>query len=180
MMEDISTFRFWMYRVYFVAIGFVLILWSIIPFDMSAGALPYPDFFYCLTMAYVVRRPEYVPIWTIFLVFFMRDILTQAPLGLFTLLVVMGSEVVRANIQAFREYIFGLEWLWVATIFAVITVVQQVMLALTLSDAPRFVEQLLLILLTVLAYPVIVGVMKFGFGIIRPRPGALDAWGRRL
>ncbi len=179
-MEDVSPLRLWMYRAGFLAIGFACILWAIIPFDMSASTLPVPDFFYCVTIAYIVRRPEYVPVWAVFLVFFLRDILTQAPLGLFTLLVVMGSEVVRANIQAFREYIFGLEWLWVATIFTIITVVQQVLLALTLSDTPRFVVQVLLIVFTVLAYPVIVGAMKFGFGITRPRSGELDAWGKRL
>ena len=179
-MEDITAFRLWMYRAGFVGIGLACVLWAIIPFDLSADALPVPDVFYCITMAYVVRRPEYVPIWAVFFVFFMRDILTQAPLGLCTLLVVMGSEVVRANIQAFREYIFGLEWLWVATKFVAITLLEQVLLALTLSDTPRLGEQVLLILFTVLAYPVTVGVMKYGFGITRPRPGELDAWGKRL
>lgn len=179
-MEDVSAFRLWMYRAGFVGIGLACVLWSIIPFDLSADALPVPDLFYCVTMAYVVRRPEYVPIWAVFFVFFVRDILTQAPLGLCTLLVVMAIEVVRANIQAFREYIFGLEWLWVATIFVAITLIQQVLLALTLSDTPRLVEQVLLILFTVLVYPVIVGVMKYVFGITRPRPGELDAWGKRL
>jgi rod shape-determining protein MreD len=179
-MEDVSPVRLWMYRASFVAVGMLLILWSIIPFDLSAGAMPVPDLFYCITMVYVVRRPEYVPIWAVFFVFFMRDVLTQAPLGLFTLLMVMGTEVVRANIQAFREYIFGLEWLWMATIFVAITLIQQVLLALTLSDTPRFLEQVLLILFTVMTYPVTVGAIKYGLGITRPRPGELDAWGKRL
>lgn len=179
-MEDVSPFRLWMYRASFVGIGLLCVLWSIIPFDLSADALPVPDLFYCITMAYVVRRPEYVPIWAVFFVFFMRDVLTQAPLGLFTLLIVMATEVVRANIQAFREYIFGLEWLWIAAIFVFITLLQQALLALTLSDTPRLLEQVLLILFTVLVYPVIVGAMKFGFGITRPRPGVYDAWGKRL
>ncbi|WGI23358.1 hypothetical protein [Amylibacter sp. IMCC11727] len=179
-MEDTSPLRLWMYRLSFVLVGMVFILWAIIPFDLSAGSLPVPDIFYCITMALIVRRPEYVPIWSIFAVFFMRDILTQAPLGLATLLIVMGSEVVRGNIQAFREYIFGLEWLWMATIFVAVTLVQHVLLLLTLSSAPRLVEQVLLILFTVIAYPVTVGVMKYAMGITKPRPGVTDAWGKRL
>ena len=84
-MEDTSPLRLWMYRLSFVLVGMVFILWAIIPFDLSAGALPFPDIFYCITMGLIVRRPEYVPIWAVFAVFFMRDILTQAPLGLATL-----------------------------------------------------------------------------------------------
>ncbi|MCO4824300.1 MAG: hypothetical protein KC451_05555 [Amylibacter sp.] len=178
-MDDTSPVQLWMYRAAYLGIGMAFILWSIIPFDLSAGALPVPDIFFCITMAYVVRRPEYVPVWMIFVVFFLRDILTQAPLGLCTLLVVMGTEVVRGNIQAFREYNFGLEWLWIGAIFVAITTTEQILLALTLSDTPRLLGQVLLILFTLAAYPVTVGVMKFGFGITRPRPGELDAWGKR-
>ena len=179
-MRGVSTFHFWMYRIGYVGVGSTCILLSIIPFDLSANTLPYPDIFYCFTMIFIVRRPEYVSVWAVFFVFFLRDILTQAPLGLFTFLVIMASEVVRANIQAFREYNFWLEWLWVAAIFIVIMVVQQTILALTLSDMPQLMENILPILLTVMAYPAIVGLVQYGFGLQRPQPGELDAWGNRL
>ena len=179
-MDEVSPFQLWMYRAGFVALGLLFVLWSIVPFDMSAGAIPRPDVFYCITMVYIIRKPEWVPVWSVFAVFFLRDILTQAPLGLFTLLVVLGTEVVRANLQAFREYIFGLEWLWIGAIFVAMTLVQQVVLALMLAQTPRLLDQLYLIIFTVAAYPVTVGAMKYGFGFTRPRPGELDAWGKRL
>ncbi|WP_069299692.1 hypothetical protein [Neptunicoccus sediminis] len=179
-MDDVSLVQLWARRSLYIGTGFAIILWSIVPFDLSAGALPGPDILYCITMAYVVRKPEWAPVWAVFLVFFFRDILTLAPLGLFTLLIVLGTEVVRSNIQAFREYSFGLEWLWMGTIFFIITILQQIILLMTLTHTPRFVEQLYLMVFTILLYPVIVGVMKFGFGFQRPRPGELDAWGKRL
>ena len=169
-----------MLRALFTALGLAFVFWKIVPFEWSPGSTPGPDIFYCITMAYVIRRPEYAPVWLIFAVFFMRDVLTLAPIGLFSLFMVVGTEVVRSNLQAFREYIFGMEWLWIASIFTVITLVQQVMLGLMLANTPRFVDQLLLILFTVLSYPVIVGIMKYGFGFDRPQPGATDAWGKPL
>ncbi|MDR6264444.1 MULTISPECIES: hypothetical protein [Rhodobacterales] len=180
MMDDIAPFRLWLCRAYYLGIGLLLVLWSIVPFDLTAGSWPRPDIFYCITIAYVVRKPEWAPVWAVFFVFFMRDVLTLAPLGLFTLLIVLGSEVVRGNIQAFREYSFGLEWLWMGAIFTAITIVQQILLLLMLAQTPRFVEQIYLIVFTIMAYPVIVGAMKYGFGFTRPRPGELDAWGKRL
>lgn len=179
-MTEVSLTRLWMCRLIFLAVGIGVVLWRIVPFDMTAGRLPWPDIFYCITMAYVVRRPEWAPVWIIFVAFFLRDILTIAPLGLFTLAIVIGSEIVRVNVQAFREYPFALEWLWMTTIFAIITLAQQLILGLMLSQTPRFIEQLWLVLLTAIAYPLVVFVLKFAFGFSRPQPGEFDGLGNRI
>ncbi|MEM7440200.1 MAG: hypothetical protein AAF393_11420 [Pseudomonadota bacterium] len=179
-MTEVNLTRLWLARFIFVAIGVSFVLWQIIPFDLTAGRLPWPDLFYCLTMAYVVRRPEWAPVWGIFLAFFLRDILTMAPLGLFTLAIVLGSEVVRVNVQAFREYSFALEWLWMTAIFAIIIVSQHIILGLMLAQTPRFVEQLWLVLLTAIAYPATVFVLKYAFGFSRPQPGEYDGLGNRI
>ncbi|MEM6618338.1 MAG: hypothetical protein AAF631_03460 [Pseudomonadota bacterium] len=179
-MSEVSPFQVWRARTTFLAVGLGFVAWQVVPFDLSAGRLPWPDVFYCITMVYVIRCPEYAPVWAIFAVFFMRDVLTMAPLGLTTLLMVFGTEIVRANIQAFREYAFGLEWLWVAGIFAGIVLGGHIILGLTLSQAPRLLDQVWLILFTAAAYPVTVFSLKFGFGFERPQPGEFDAYGRRL
>jgi len=160
--------------------GFFLTLGALLPFDLSAEGLPRPDILYIITIIYLIRRPEIVPVWAVFLVFFLRDVLTTAPLGLWTFLVLVGTEVVRSNIQAFREYPFLLEWAWVVAIYGGALVAQQVVLTLTLAVTPGALDQLFQALFTAAAYPVIVAVLRFGFGIKRPPPGEYDAWGHRL
>ena len=179
-MTETSFTRLAVNRGVFLLAGVLVVAWRIVPFDLSTGRLPWPDIFYGITMAYVVRRPEWAPAWAIFAVFFLRDILTMAPLGLFTLLMILGTEIVRANLQAFREYPFALEWVWIAGIFALITLGQQVVLGLMLADPPALLDQLWLILLTATIYPVIVFVLKYAFGFERPQPGETDAYGNRL
>ncbi|MBC6443657.1 MAG: hypothetical protein GDA53_11250 [Rhodobacteraceae bacterium] len=173
-MNKNSLARLLMARGTFIAVGVIFILWQILPFDMTADRLPWPDFFYCITMACVVRRPEWVPVWAIFLVFFLRDILTMAPPGLFTLAILLGSEIVRLNLQAFRGYHILLEWLWMTAIFILIMLGQQIILRLMLVQTPLFVGQLWLVLLTAFAYPGVVFVLKFAFGIPRPQSGKYD------
>ncbi|MCP5073417.1 MAG: hypothetical protein GY947_09005 [Rhodobacteraceae bacterium] len=179
-MNETTKFQMSLRRAVYLAIGLFLVVTALIPFDLTAGALPGPDVLYCLTMVYVIRRPEFVPVWSIFLIFFLRDILSMAPLGLWSLLVIVGTEVVRANLQAFREYFFFLEWLWVVAIFAAILSIQHVVLSLSLSTTQNIASQLYLLVFTALAYPVTVAIMRYAFSMTRPLPGELDAWGNRL
>lgn len=179
-MKDISPLQLMSRQALFILLGLAVIGFRIVPFEMHAGKMPWPDLFYCITMVYVIRRPEWVPVWAVFIVFFLRDILTLAPLGLGTMLMIFATEVVRTNVQAFREYFFGIEWMWIAGLFAGITVAQNIALGFVFADGPPLLDQLLLILLTGLAYPVIVGIMQFGFGMTQPQPGELDAKGKRL
>ncbi|MCP5087316.1 MAG: hypothetical protein GY952_11000 [Rhodobacteraceae bacterium] len=179
-MNETTTFQLFLRRAVYLSLAFIFVSGTLIPFDLTAGSLPGPDILYCLTMIYVIRRPEFIPIWAIFLVFFLREILSMEPLGLWSMLVLVGTEIVRANIQAFREYFFLLEWLWVVAIFAIIQIINQVVLSVSLSITPNILSQLYLLVFTAVAYPATVAVIRFAFGINRPLPGELDAWGNRL
>ena len=179
-MDDISPLQFWLRRLAYLAIGTFFVLQALIPLDLTANRIPGPDVMYCITMAYVIRRPEFVPLWAIVIVFFLRDVLSMAPLGIWTLLMVISTEVVRANLQAFREYFYAIEWLWVIAIFAIMLTLHQLILALSLSFTPKFVDQLYQFFFTAACYPVIVVIMKYGFGIDRPAAGKTDARGQRL
>lgn len=179
-MIETPTRARWTQRAVYLGFGLAATTTAILPYDLSAGGLPWPDLLFCVTMALVVRRPASAPVWAIFAVFFLRDILTMAPLGLTTLLVVLASEVVRANVQAFREYPFALEWLWMTGLFAAVTLGESLLLALTLAEPAALSGQLVLVLFTALAYPLVVAVLRFGFGLDRPKPGEFDGLGQRL
>ena len=179
-MDDLSPVQFWIRRTGFIAIGALLLVQALIPLDLTANRIPGPDVMYCVTMAYIVRRPQFAPLWAIVGVFFLRDVLSMAPLGIWTLLILASTELVRANLQAFREYFFGLEWLWITAIFGAMLLVQQIILSITLSFTPNFVDLLLQFLFTAALYPVIVAAMKYGFRIDRPAAGKTDARGHKL
>lgn len=179
-MNNVTPLQFWLRRATYIALGILILLQTLIPLDLNANHIPGPDILYTLTIAYIIRRPEYVPLWSLVFVFFMRDVLTMAPLGLGTLAMVAASELVRNNLQAFREYFFSIEWLWVSVIFAGMLVLQKVLLTLSISSSPSFVDMLIELLFTMLAYPVTVALMRYGFGIERPAAGKTDAWGHRI
>ncbi len=179
-MDEVTPFQFWIRRGTYLAFGILLLLQAIIPQSLEATQIPGPDIFYCITMAYIIRRPEYAPLWAIVLIFFLRDVVTMAPLGLATLFFLIATEIVRANLQAFREYFFGIEWLWVAVIYGLILVTQNLVLSLSVSFTPKFVDLFYQFFFTTLAYPVIVLIMRYLFAIDRPAAGKTDARGHRI
>jgi len=179
-MDEVTPFQFWMHRMTYLGLGLLLLMQAILPLDLRAHHIPGPDILYGITMAYVIRRPEYVPLWSVVLIFFLRDVLTMSPLGLGTFVFIIATEAVRLNLLTFREFFFGIEWLWISVIFAAVLLVQNLVLALTLSFSPKLSEILYEFAFTTLAYPLIVLILRYLFSMDRPAAGKTDARGHRI
>jgi rod shape-determining protein MreD len=151
-----------------------------LPFDLSVSAWPGPDLLFALTAAYVVRRPELVPFWAVGGIFLLNDVMHMLPLGLWTFLVLLAVEFMRARFSRFREYMFPLEWLIVALIFGLALIVQTLVLKVLFVPTPRVAELIRLFMITVAAYPLVVGFLALLFGIRKPAPGVSDALGHRI
>ena len=102
-MGDFWRSAHWMYRGLFLAIAVVLLFLRLLPLGQSAGAFPGPDLLLCLIMAWVVRRPDYLPLAMIVIVMLMEDLLLMRPPGLWTALVVLATEFLRSRVALTRS-----------------------------------------------------------------------------
>lgn len=177
-MVDPRTARRWGYRALYLAICAGLIFLHLLPVDLQAGRYPGPDIMLCLTVAWVLRRPRFVPIWLIAFVFLVADMLFMRPPGLWTALVVIGVEFLRAREAQSRETSFSAEWAMVAAVLAVMTLANRAILGLTMVEQVSLGLTLLQLVFTVLAYPVVVLVSRVLFGVRKIAPGELEALGR--
>lgn len=179
-MIDPLTRRRLSYRALFFAIGIVLIFVRLLPLDHTPGGLPGPDLTLALTLAWLLRRPEYVPALLIVLVFLLDDILFWRPIGLWALIVLGATEFLRRREQALRDLPFTLEWALVAAVLVVMMTVKRFVLLITMVDQPALGLELFQMLMTLAAYPVVVLVSRVAFGLRRAAPGEVDAFGHRL
>ncbi|KEO60346.1 hypothetical protein [Thioclava indica] len=179
-MIDPLTSRRIRYRALYVAIALVLILVRMLPVDHTPGGLPGPDLTLAITLAWLLRRPEYVPALLIVAVFLLEDMLFWRPIGLWALIVLGATEFLRAREQSLRDLPFALEWALVAAILVAMMVVKRVVLIVVLLDQPSLGLELFQMLMTLAAYPVVVLVSRVGFGLRRAAPGEVDAFGHRL
>lgn len=208
MVDPVTRARLW-HRVLFVVIAGLVILFRLLPLApstsvISAGdvlsplvngvSLPLvqelrvpnnagftgPDLSLALILAWVLRRPEYVPAFLILLVLVTENILFQRPPGLWPLIVLAATESLRAREDGFRGLPFVFEFGLVALTLLAMVVVQRVILFVTVVPQPALGAELLNMLYTLAIYPVVVAASALLLGIKRPAPGEVDELGHPI
>lgn len=179
-MGETLDLRRQLWRLTFVALVVLIAFVRLLPFPGGQGGLPGPDLMVALAAAWVLRRPDYVPVGLIALVMLAADFLFLRPPGLWAAVVVLGTEVLRQREAGWRDLPFLVEWALVSVVLAAMWLANAAVLALFLVDQPPLGLTLLQLILTMLAYPVAVAVTAFVFGLRRAAPGEVDELGRRL
>lgn len=164
-----SGTRYWLEVVLFLILGFVAIGIPMIPMGLAADSLPVPDLLFGLIIAWIIRRPETAPLFSVVFVAVLADAMLMRPLGLWALLILIGSEALRFSLRAFRDIPFVLEWAYVAGLLVLMTLLQSVILFVSFSDGYGFSDQTWHVLRTIAIYPVIVAMLHYIFRIRVPK-----------
>lgn len=152
----------------------------LLPLDLSPGGLPGPDLMLALTLAWVLRRPAHLPALAIALVFLVEDLLLLRPPGLWALMVLAGTEFLRARHALAREITFLMEWAMVAGVLVAMTLGYRLVLAIVMLPPDPLDLSLLRLGFTVASYPAMVLVLNFVLRVRKPATGEVDELGRKL
>lgn len=146
---------------------------------LAPGRVPWPgpDLILCLTLAWVLRRPEQVPALVIAAVVLAEDLLLTRPIGLWAAIVVAGSEVARGREARWREQPFVVEWLRVAVLMALMMAAARLAMLLVLLPVPPLGQVLLHWLASTAAYPLVVLAGAALMGLRRAAPGETERMG---
>ncbi len=173
-MAEPATLR-WRFRAIYVALALAVAFVQLLPLGAQAGRLPGPDLILCLTFAWVLRRPDFVPVALVALVMLAADILFLRPPGLWAAFGVAGYEMLRSRSAVLRDRSFVLEWATVAGVIVAMTLLQTMVLAVFVVIRPMFGLTLAGMLATIFAYPVVVLVSVRLLGVRRAPPsGAIS------
>lgn len=172
-----SSREMWKTRAILSGLIAVIVLASLLPLGTGFYRMPGPDLILCLICAVVLRRPEYMPIGLVVGLIFVADALLMRPLGLWTLLILIGSEYLRRVLfhsQALTPLEEGIQ---VAGTMLACFAGEALILTLLLAERPPLGGQLIHIILTLLAYPLVVLFTQSVLRIRRLQPGEVDAMG---
>lgn len=158
----------------------LILFLRLLPIGGSAGSFPGPDLLLCLMLAWITRRPDYLPVLLIAAVVLVEDLMLMRPPGLWTALVVLATEFLRARSALTRALGFLAEWFLVAVVMLAMLFANRVVLSVAFLDQPGFGYAFAQTAMTILCYPVVAGLLQTALLLRKPSPGETDAFGRRL
>lgn len=165
-------------QLLYVLAALALILGALLPLSPGRISWPGPDWLSALTFAWVLRRPDQVPVLILAAVMLAADILLLRPPGLGAALAVVATEAARRQQHRWRAQGFLVEWLRVAILMGLTVLAERVIRTLflvppTLAPLPPLGQDVLRLIATIAAYPLVVAALGV-LGLRHAAPGALD------
>ena len=179
-MGDNASLRMWTMRTVYVGLALFVMFFSLLPLQTLPRGWAGPDLMLAMTFAWVLRRPEYVPILLVTGVMLLADMMLQRPPGLWSVLVVCATEWLKSRERRQRETTFFLEWLTFAGTLIVITILYRAVMMVLILAPGALMLSFVQVMMTIAIYPAVVGVSYFIFGVRRSAPGDMDRLGRTL
>lgn len=170
----------WLYRGIFVGLALLSLFIRLLPLGTVAGHLPGPDLLLCAMLAWVMRRPDYLPVLLITAIVLLEDVLLMRPLGLWTALVVLATEFLRSRSALTRELSFAVEWMLIAVLMVGLLVTYRLFFAVSFVPQTGFGFAMTQTIWSILCYPFVVMASRLILDLRKPAMGELDALGRRL
>jgi len=179
-MVDPALRNKWLYWAMFVGLSGLIIFVQLIPLQTIPKNWAMPDFLICLCYAWVLRRPEYMPVMLIAFVMLLSDMLLMRPPGLMAALFIIGAEFLRGRTDLMRGFPFVLEWAMVAGVLTAVMAANRFVLFLVMMPRPSMTLSLSQLVTTVLAYPLVVLFSRYVLGVRKVAPGEVDSLGHRI
>ncbi|MFD2173735.1 rod shape-determining protein MreD [Rhodobacter lacus] len=179
-MVDPITSRRVLHMGLYTGLVLIVMFLRMLPINPVSTGIPGPDLTLALTLAWVMRRPDYLPAVLIVAVFLLEDFMYWRPIGLWTLIVLLGTEFLRAREEASRDLPFALEMLLVGGVMVAMQVLDRFVLGLLMVEQPPLGRELLRLMMTLIAYPFVVALSLLAFGLRRAATGEVDDFGRPI
>lgn len=166
--------KFALMRSAFVAIALLTMYWQLLPLDTVPSTFAGPDLLLVLCAAWVIRRPEYAPIYLIAAVMLLADFLFLRPPGLFAAITVFACENLRRRSLTNPDMHFSVEWLTAAGAMTAIVLANRVFSAMFVIDQTSLGLTLIQLIMSIVAYPIVVGFCALFLGLRKVAPHQRD------
>ncbi|WP_375255844.1 rod shape-determining protein MreD [Yoonia sp.] len=179
-MAERSDGKTWINRGVFVGLAFIIVVIALVPRDMRPHSWAGPDMLLAVTLAWVARKPSYLPVIVVAAFFLMTDFLFMRPPGLWAALVVILTEVIRRRTHEFRNMPLLAEWGTIAGGIVAITLANLIVLTVVMLPRPPVSLTVTQMLATILVYPLVLLAAHFIFGVRRTAPGETGSKGHLI
>ena len=152
----------------FVVVATLSLLVGTLPLDVGAANWPGPQMMLIMAIAWVVRRPDFVPIWLLAPIALAADFLLMRPPGLWAALTVLAVEFLRSRAVAAREWPMALEWGIAASLMTLMALSNRIFLGIFAVPQTPLGLDVQQLISSAIAYPIVLFVSVRLFGVRRP------------
>lgn len=170
-MIQLPTRSFVLGTLTFLGAAWLLLFLRLLPLSQGFMGWPGPDMGLALILAWVLRRPDQLSAPVIVLVVLVEDVMLMRPLGLWTAIVLIGSEAARSREPRWRDQPFMVEWVGVGVLIGLMMLGYRITQALFMLPLPALGQVILQYLATVAAYPLAIFLARWLIGLRRTGRG---------
>ncbi len=176
-MVDPVTARRMGYWTLFLLIWLAVMFVWLLPIDTVGGNWPGANWTMLFAFAWVLRRPNFIPVFLVAIVILLDDMVFMRPPGLMAGLTVIGLEFLRSRAKFSRELPFLFEWALVGGIIFAVMAVNWLVLGLFAITKPNLALYGLYFVITATVYPVVVLISTQLMAVRHLPAGAVDQRG---
>ena len=166
--SNIPSERIWIYRIVFIAISIFLVLTNLMPLQTMPQSWPWPNALLLVIFCWSLREPNFVPIPLITLVLLSQDFLLHRPPGLFSGITILILVWIKAITASTDDKSFLAEWMRVALAFAAISLINHLVLSISLVTTTELRISLIQTIFNISTYPFVVLISHYIFRVKRP------------
>ena len=166
--SNIPSERIWIYRIVFIAISIFLVLTNLMPLQTMPQSWPWPNTLLLVIFCWSLREPNFVPIPLIVFVLLSQDFLLHRPPGLFSGITIIILVWIKAITTSSDDKSFLAEWMRVALAFAAISLINHLVLSLSLVTTTELRISLIQTIFNISTYPFVVLISHYIFRVKRP------------
>ncbi|MDK3072188.1 rod shape-determining protein MreD [Sedimentitalea sp. JM2-8] len=178
-MDSLTPPHIWIMRLWFVALALLILFFHLLPLQTMPRRWAPPDLLIAFTFAWSVRRPDFVPAFSVAAVMLLADLMLQRPPGLLAMLVVLGSEHLKSRFAGAGETGFMGEWISVSLVILIVAILHRLILTVTLVDQAQLSLSLIQMMMTMAAYPAVALLTQSVMGVRRLSPNTAETMGSR-
>lgn len=158
-------------QLLYISLGLAIIFYRLLPLQTTPVHWVGPDLLVAATCVYAIRRPAYVPMISVAVLFLFADLMLHHPPGLLSLFMVLSCEWLKRQSHHLRVATFSVEWVAVAFVIAVQVIGSHIILTLSMATKPPVGLTAMQAVGTVLLYPILTSLSHHIFGVHKAPTG---------
>ncbi|OIP82036.1 MAG: hypothetical protein AUK37_09785 [Rhodobacterales bacterium CG2_30_65_12] len=170
-MIDPATLHRFGFAMLLLVLGAFSIFFRMLPVGPMTGGWPPPDLIVLLGFAWVLRRPDFVPVLLFGVLMLVSEFMFFRPPGPGAALAVIGLEALRGRAGLLGEQTFPVEWATVAAVLVLMFVAERTLLAVFFVERAPFGLSLIGLVVNIAVYPLVAAVSVWAFRVRRLAPG---------